>query len=188
MGVFSKVGDWLTANGGTAATMVGALVTGNIPTAVGLGASLLVGATGETSPDKQLAVLQGNPDALVKLEELANARQAEINRHLEATLAKEAEERMAEHQVTANVIVDGQKAATGSFEKNSRPGMAWTSLLATVAYAFHALNKGLAVDTLVLGTLASGYLAWMGLRTFDKYTYAKHGVSAITKMKQELKR
>jgi hypothetical protein len=169
---WSDVGDWISDNAGAGASLVGALLTGGSSAAIAMGVSMIAGATGTNEPDKALEALKNNPDALIKLESLKNERSAEINRHIESMEKTKLEDKQLEHSTTSQVIIEGQKNADGWFEKNSRPAMAWVSLIATIAYAFMALNDGKTADMFVLGLLSSPAWAWMGLRTLDKKTAA----------------
>jgi len=166
---WSNVGDWIKDNAGTGASLVGSLLTGNIPGAIAAGVSLVSGATGSDDPDIALQQLQGNPDAMVKLKGLYYKNEDSVRSHIQAMHLAELEDKQKEHETTSKVIVEGQKVAEGWIEKSSRPLMAWGSLAATIAYAFNATTP----DAFVISILSSGYLAWMGLRTKDKVTASK---------------
>jgi len=172
---WSDVGGWIKDNAGTGASLVGSLLTGNIAGAVAAGVSLVSGATGTDNPALALQELTNNPDAMVKLKELYYKNEDSVRKHIETIHLADLEDKQKEHETTAKVIVEGQKVATGWFEKNSRPMMAWVSLLSTIAYAFVGLNKGTATDLLTIGVLSGGYFAWMGLRSIDKRTNTKQG-------------
>ena len=165
---WSDVGDWISDNAGAGASLVGALLTGGSSAAIAMGVSMIAGATGTNEPDKALEALKNNPEMLIKLESLKNDRSAEINRHIESMELAKLEDKQLEHETTVRVMIEGQKVAEGWFEKNSRPAMAWVSLISTIAYAFYALVNKLTPDLVMVGVMSGGYLAWMGLRTMDK--------------------
>ena len=165
---WSSVGDWLKDNAGSGVSLVGSLLTGNIPGAVAAGMSMVSGATGSDNPLVALSELQGNPDAMVKLKELYYKNEESIRQHIESMQRLELEDKQSEHVVTQRTIVEGQRVSEKGFEKLSRPAMAWVSLLGTMGYAFYALEKYEQADLVVLSVLSAGYLAWMGLRTLDK--------------------
>lgn len=173
---WSDVGGWLKDNAGNGAALIGSLLTGNVMGAVAAGASMVSGVTGSTDPSEALKRLQADPALIVELEKVKNEREAEVNRHLETITLAELEDVQKEHDTTARVIIEGQKNAEGGFEKNSRPAMAWVSLLATIVYAFYALENALTIDVLMVSILSGGYIAWMGLRTIDKKTLAKGSI------------
>jgi hypothetical protein len=79
---WKDVGDWLKGNAGGVAGLVGSLLVGNVPGAIAAGVGLVTSATGEKEPDAALAQLQGNPDALLKLRELAAQNEASIRDHV----------------------------------------------------------------------------------------------------------
>lgn len=79
---WSQVGDWLKANGGGVAGLVGSLLTGNVPGIVMAGAALVEQATGAKDPDTALAQLQNVPETMLKLREISTANEASIRDHL----------------------------------------------------------------------------------------------------------
>lgn len=79
---WGDVGGWIKDNAGGVAGLVGSLLTGNVPGAIAAGASLVKQATGADTPDAALAQLQQNPEALVKLREIAAANEASVRDHL----------------------------------------------------------------------------------------------------------
>lgn len=165
---WSDVGNWLKDNAGNSAALVGSLLTGNVPAAIAAGVSMISGVTGTNDPQKALSAMQAKPELIVELERVKNERQAEVNRHIETMTLAEIEDVQKSHEQTSKVIVEGQRVAEGWFEKNSRPAMAWVSLLSTIGYAFYALHESFTPDALIIATISGGYLAWMGLRTIDK--------------------
>jgi len=168
MSSWSKVGDWLKDNAGAGTSLIGSLLTGNVLGAVSAGVSLVSGATGTDNPALALQELTSNPDAMVKLKELYYKNEDSIRENIRIIHLADLEDKQKEHDTTAKVIVEGQKVAEAGFEKNSRPAMAWVSLLSTIAYAFVGLYKEIPTDLLTIGVLSGGYFAWMGLRTIDK--------------------
>jgi hypothetical protein len=79
---WKEVGDWLKGNAGGVAGLVGSLMTGNIPGIITFGAGLVKQATGTDDPATALAQLQQNPEAMVKLREIAAANEASVRDHL----------------------------------------------------------------------------------------------------------
>lgn len=168
---WSDVGEWVKANAGTGAALVGSLLTGNVPGAVAAGVSLVSSATGTNDPTGALAALQGDPQTVIKLRELANAEQESIRKHIEAMEAI----KLQDHQETQKTIRDGD-AATDEYVRRTRPQMARQSWTATVAYCLgcwvlsafgHDIFNGYVAS--VLSAPAWGYL---GLRTGDKISQA----------------
>lgn len=170
---WSDVGDWIKGNTGNGVSLIGSLLTGNIPGAIAAGVSMVSGVTGTTDPVNSLIALQNDPKLLIELERVKNERAAEINRHVETMALAEIEDKQKEHETTAKVIIEGQKVATGWFEKNSRPLMAWCSLGFTFWYLGYSLVENTAVSEVGLIAASGGYFAWMGLRSLDKKTAAK---------------
>lgn len=165
---WSKVGDFLKSNADKGASLIGSLLTGNVLGAVSAGASMVMSATGQETPELALEELKANPEAMVKLRELQYKNEADIRKHLEQMTLMSLQDKQKEHDTTSKVIVEGQLVAEKGFEKLSRPSMAWVSLLASIAYSFYAIMNDKEVDILVLTILSGGYFAWMGLRTIDK--------------------
>lgn len=167
---WSKVGGWLKDNAGNGAALVGALLTGGASSAIAMGISMVSGVTGTNDPQKALAALQADPKLIVELERVKNERQHEVNRHIESMALAELEDKQKEHDTTARVIVEGQKVADGWFEKNSRPAMAWASIIFTFWYLGYSLVNDAMVSEFGLIAASGGYFAWMGLRSLDKKT------------------
>ena len=170
---WSDVGDWIKDNAGNGASLVGSLLTGNIGGAIAAGVSMVSGVTNTNDPAKALIALQTDPKLLIELERVKNERSEEINRHIEVMTLAEIEDQQKEHETTAKVIIEGQKVATGWFEKNSRPMMAWGSLGFTFWYLGYSLINSVSVSEIGLIVASGGYFAWMGLRSLDKKTAAK---------------
>lgn len=165
---WGKVGDWIKDNAGTGASLIGSLLTGNVLGAVSAGVSLVSGATGTDNPVLALQELKTNPDAMIKLKELYYKNEDSIRKHIETMALAELEDKQKEHETTSKVIIEGQKNAEGWFEKNSRPAMAWVSLIFSGIYVSECLSTDTTINFLALSVLSAGYLAWMGLRTIDK--------------------
>ena len=163
MSSWSSVGRPIKDNAGTGASLIGSLLTGNVLGAVSAGVSLVSGATGTDNPALALQELTTNPDAMVKLKELYYKNEDSIRKHIETIHLAELEDAQKEHETTANVIVEGQKASQGWFERNSRPLMAWFSML----FSGYYVAQG-AADFALLGIVIAPCFAWMGLRTIDK--------------------
>lgn len=79
---WSNVGEWLKSNAGTGASLVGSLLTGNVPGAVAAGVALVSSATGSTDPAKALEALQTDPATMVRLRELAIQDEESIREHI----------------------------------------------------------------------------------------------------------
>lgn len=78
---WDDVGSWVKDNAGGLAGVAGSLVLGGPPAAIAAGISLIKQATGKSDPDAAMAELQGNPEAIVKLRELALQSEASIRDH-----------------------------------------------------------------------------------------------------------
>lgn len=160
---WSKVGDWIKDNAGNGAALVGALLTGGSSAAIAMGVSMVADATGTNNPDDALERLQNNPELVIALERIKNERKADVNRHIEAMEKARLDDRKAEHETTASVIVEGQKVADHWVEKSVRPLMAIASMIFSGLY----VQSGQA-DAALLVIVISPCFAWMGLRTLDK--------------------
>lgn len=160
---WSTVGNWIKDNAGTGVTLVGSLLTGNVPGAVAAGASLVSGATGTNDPEKALQQLQGNPDALVKLKELAYRNEESIRRYIEEMERLKLEDAQEKHRITQETVRAGDKAED-SFVRRTRPGQSWVSLFAALAYVFANDQP----DVMILGALLTLPWAYAGLRQVGK--------------------
>lgn len=160
---WSSVGSWIKDNAGTGAALVGSLVSGNVPGAVAAGVSLVSGATGTDDPEKALQQLQGNPEALAKLKELAYKNEDRIRQHIEDMKRIELEDRQAQHQTTQETIRNSDNSQY-AFVRNTRPGQSWVSLFAALAYVF--VNDQ--PDVMILGALLTLPWAYAGLRQVGK--------------------
>lgn len=172
---WSDVGEWVKANAGTGAALVGSLLTGNVPGAVAAGVSLVSSATGTNDPIDALAALQGDPQTVIKLRELANQEQDSIRKHLETLERLRLEDAQKEHE-QQQLTIRGGDVATDEYVRRTRPQMARQSWAATIAYCLgcwvlsafgHDIFDGYVAS--VLSAPAWGYL---GLRTGDKISQA----------------
>lgn len=159
---WSDVGNFLKQNQKGVAGLVGSLLTGNVVGAVSAGASMVAQATGTTDPDQALATLQSSPEARLKLEEIAAAREAEVNRHLESVMALELQDKQRSHSETQQTIRNGDNAE--GLVKYVRPFHATASLLAGICYAFITNTP----DLMILGTFLTLPFTYAGLREIGK--------------------
>ena len=113
---WKDVGDWLQNNAGTGAALVGSLLTGNIPAAVGLGVKLVAGATGTANPDAALQAFQNDPATVVKLKELAIQSDSDIRDHIE----KMAELEMQDNQKEQLHLQSAFQCIPNQHEENNK--------------------------------------------------------------------
>ena len=172
---WKSVGKWLKNNAGTGAALVGSLLTGNVAGAVATGVSLVSSATGTTSPAETLAELQGNPETLVRLKEIAAQEEQNIRLHIAEMERLRLEDEQKQHETTQETIREGDKA-DDKFVRRTRPGQSWCSLFAAFAYVFTTKNP----DMLILSALLTLPLAYAGLRQVDK------SIFNFTKMKEKV--
>lgn len=132
---WGEVGDWLKANAGTGAALVGSLLTGNIPGAVAAGVSLVTSATGQATPEAALAQLQNDPQTVIRLRELAVQNDTSIREHIRAITEAQLKDRQAEHHETQETIRAGDRAED-RFVRWTRPGQSWASLACAFAYVW----------------------------------------------------
>jgi hypothetical protein len=173
---WSDVGGWIKDNAGTGASLVGSLLTGNVPGAVAAGVALVSGATGTNDPAKALAALQADPATLVRLKELAVQEEASIRQHIQAMEEARLKDAQAEHEQTQLTIRAGD-AAEDPFVRRTRPAQAWLSLVAALVYAFKADTP----STEVLLLLLTLPWAYAGLRQIGKGMDALAAVRAAKK-------
>ena len=164
---WKDVGQWLQANAGTGAALVGSLLLGNVPGAVAAGVSLVTGATGEALPDKAMTALQNDPSTLVKLRELAVQDDANIREHIRAMTELQLKDAAAEHEQTQQTIRSGDNSAD-VVVRRTRPLQSWLSLVSAIAYVFACLAFGLQTDTTILTLLLTLPWAYAGLRQIGK--------------------
>jgi hypothetical protein len=172
---WNSVGDWLKANAGTGAALVGSLLTGNVPAAMALGVKLVAGATGTADPTQAMAAFQQSPETLVKLKELAIQEQANINAHIEKMAQLQFEDEQAEQHETQETIRAGDKA-DDRFVRWTRPGQSWLSLIGAGAYVFMNQHP----DTTILSILLTLPWAYAGLRTIQHANEMKAVVQQAT--------
>lgn len=178
MSKWSEVGNWLKDNAVSGAALVGSLLTGNAGGAVAAGAALVASATGSDDPARVLLALKNDPTTMVKLQELANANEDSIRRHLEAMEAYKLEDLQREHQETQETIRSGDNS-NDLFVRRTRPGQSWISLFAAIAYVFYVPTP----DLWVLGALLTLPLSYAGLRQIGKGMDAIGEVMAARKVK-----
>ena len=159
---WSDVGGFLKENKTGVASLVGSLLTGNVVGAVSAGASMVAQATGTTDPDQALAELKKNHDAMLRLEEIAAAREAEVNRHLESVMALELQDKQRSHSETQQTIRKGDNAEGAV--KYVRPLHATASLFAGIAYVFVTDSPELAI----IGAFLTLPTTYAGLREIGK--------------------
>lgn len=182
---WSDVGDWLKNNGGNGLTLIGSLLTGNIPAAIASGAAMVSSATGTDDPVKALQSLQDDPQTRVRLLELANQNEASIRAHIESIERIKLEARQAEladaqsEQITQQETIRNGDNATDEYVRRTRPLMARQSWYAVIAYvlgfeALHALNAfsvGAVAELALILIAPAG--AYMGFRSWDKRSGVK---------------
>lgn len=173
---WKDVGNWIKDNAGTGVTLVGSLLTGNVPGAIAAGASLVSGATGTDNPVDALAALQSDPQTMVKLKELYYQNEADVRRHIETMERLKLEDAQNEHQETQKTIRGGD-VATDEYVRRTRPRMARQSWNATVAYCLgcwlvHAFNGGDIFNVYLAGFLSAPAWGYLGFRTGDKFAQA----------------
>jgi len=178
MSAWDKVGDFLKQNAAQGVGLVGAILTGNIPAAVAAGVTMVAQATGTTDPSEALAQLQGNPETMIKLKQLANERDAEINRHIEAQELMRLEDQQREHTETQTTIRAGDKA-DDKFIRWTRPGQSWLSLLAAIIYAFTSQ----APNEYILMLLLTLPFTYAGLRQLGKWKDSDSMMKAAVRAK-----
>lgn len=169
---WNKVGSWLKDNAGTGVTLIGSLLTGNVPGAIAAGSALVSTATGETDPAKVLQRLQSDPATVVKLRELEIQEEASIRQHLETMRRMELEDEQHQHEQTQQTVREGDKASD-TYIRHTRPTMAKQSWTATIAYCIGCFGvQAITGDNLfaitIAGILSAPAWAYLGLRTGDK--------------------
>lgn len=173
---WSDVGKWIKDNAGTGASLVGSLVTGNVPGAVAAGVSMISSATGTSSPVDALVALQSNPETVVKLKELANQNEASIRAHLETMSRLELEDTQSAQKEQQDTIRQGD-VSTDEYIRRTRPTMAKQSWTATICYCIgcfgvQALTGTNLFDFALAGVLSAPAWAYLGFRTGDKFAAA----------------
>ena len=120
-------------------------------------------ATGENSPVDALMQLQNNPEALVRLKEIAAQNEAEIRNHARDMHQMELEDEQASHAQTQRTVRAGDRAED-PFVRRTRPAQSWLSLSAAITYVFVIE----APDFTILGLLLALPFAYAGLRQIGK--------------------
>lgn len=169
MSKWAKVGNWLKENAGAGASLVGSLLTGNVPGAVAAGVALVSGATGTADPDKVLESFQRDPQTVIRLRELAMQEDASIRKHLRAI----AELELKEYQEQQETIRAGDSAAD-EYVRHTRPKMARQSWYGTLGYVvvtelaeIAGYGTGASVEIALLLLAPAG--AYLGFRSADKW-------------------
>lgn len=160
---WGDVGGWLKGNAGTGASLVGSLLTGNIPGAVAAGVALVSSATGSNDPAVALQALQQDPTTLIRLRELALQDEASIREHIRAMAKMELDDAQAAHEATQKTIQSGDNAED-VVVRRTRPLQSWLSLIGALSYV--AMIK--TPDATILGLLLTLPWAYAGLRQIGK--------------------
>jgi hypothetical protein len=163
MSTWKEVGEWLKSNAMGGANLVGSLLTGNIPNAIASGVSLISGATGYAEPDKALNTLQKDPQALLRLKELAYQNESSIRSHILEIKKIELLDEQASHKETQETIRAGDKAEDRLI-RWTRPGLCWAGIFLSAVYIMHTTNPS---DTIFFGLMTLPY-SYMGLRQIGK--------------------
>jgi hypothetical protein len=171
---WNKVGTWLKDNAGTGATLVGSLLTGNLPGAVAAGIALVSDATGTDDAEQALVKLKQDPQATLRLQELAYQERDQIRQHIKQMHELELKDKQAEQNETQTTIRIGD-TAEDPFVRRTRPAQSWVSLFAAIAYVFVVHNTGKEIDVYILGALLTLPFTYAGLRGFDKFNLIKAG-------------
>jgi hypothetical protein len=161
---WSKVGDFISDNAGTGASILGALLTGGTSAAISSAISIVAGVTGTTDPDKAIKALQANPDLLLELEKAKLNRATEIDKHV-LDMAKVSS---GEHEQTQLTVRNGDNAE-GNI-KWVRPSHATVSLIVAIFYTFTA-DK---IDWMILSAWLTLPFTYAGLREFGKHSLNKN--------------
>lgn len=160
---WSNVGEWIKDNAGTGASLVGSLLTGNMPGAVAAGVALVSGATGTMDAAKALQSLQTDPATIVRLRELAIQEESSIRDNIRLMAEAELKDAQAQHHETQETIRGGDNSED-SFVRRTRPAQSWVSLIAAIYYAFSTETP----DPYILGLLFTLPWAYAGLRQIGK--------------------
>lgn len=170
---WKDVGDWLSRNGKGLIGLAGAVATGNLAAGVASVASMVAEATGESDPAKALNALKANPETMVKLEEIAAAKEADIRLHHRETIRLYLEDQQKSHKEQQDTIRNGDSSAD-EYVRHTRPLMARQSWYATAGYvcvgyllkAFGVTQQGPELEIALLLLAPAG--AYMGFRTADR--------------------
>ena len=183
---WKKLGDWLTQNAGQSVALIGSLLTGNVPSAIALGSSLIAKATGNDDPDIAMEVLKQRPETMVRLKELALEQENTLRDHFYRMRELELQDASSEHRQTQETIRNGDSSPNPEAAK-VRPWMAMWSFLATLFYIFlfellevFYHGQGSSLELVIL--ISAPAWAYMGLRTLDKRSFFN-----LTKGKNDVK-
>lgn len=173
---WSDVGGWIKEHAGTGVSLIGSLLTGNVPGAVAAGVSLVSGATGTDDPAQALQALQADPKTMVKLKELYYQNEASVRQHIETMERLKLEDAQHEQHETQETIRTGD-IAVDEYVRRTRPTMAKQSWVATITYCIgcfgvHALTGDDLFELALAGVLSAPAWAYLGLRTGDKFASA----------------
>ena len=160
---WKEVGQWIKDNAGTGASLVGSLLTGNVPSAMAAGIGLVASATGADNPDTAMEVLTADPTARIKLKELYYENEKDIRRHVEAVTLAKLEQEAAIHKQTQQTIQHGD-SATDRIVRLTRPSHATISLIAALIYVFTQSY----INENVLYALLALPFTYAGLRQIGK--------------------
>lgn len=170
---WKDVGDWLKGNATGTAALVGNLLVGNVGGAVAAGIGLVSSATGTTDPTKAFAALQNDPATMLRLQELANASEADIRRNIERMEELRIADEAAAHSEQQETIRSGDNAED-QYVRETRPLLArqsWYGAFGFIAVAeiAKAAGYGSGASFELAALLASPALAYIGFRSiFDK--------------------
>lgn len=160
---WNSVGGWLKGNAGTGASLVGSLLTGNIPGAVAAGVALVSSATGTNDAATALQALQQDPATLMRLRELALQDEASIREHIRTMAKMELDDAQAAHETTQKTIQSGDNAED-VVVRRTRPLQSWLSLIGALVYVAVMPTP----DATILGLLLTLPWAYAGLRQIGK--------------------
>jgi len=179
---WGDVGEWLGKNGGDALGVVAALLTGNAPAAIAAGAGIVSRATGGTTPAEVLKRLQTDPASLVRMEEIAKEREADVHRHLERMFELQVQSESDEHEQTQMTIRSGDNAED-VVVKRTRPYQSWLAMICAIVYVVACTVKGSPVDEMVFFGFLGITGGYMGLREYGKRTVLKYSQPPVTLVK-----
>jgi len=170
---WSDAGSWLKDNAGPGATLVGSLLTGNVPGAIAAGISLVSSATGTDDPAKALVQFQENPETLVRLKEIAQKEEESVREHIRAMKELELVDMQKEQEEQQKTIRSGDNAED-PYVRKTRPLMARQSWYATMVYVigiellhgFKVVEISASWDLAMILVAPAG--AYLGFRSWDK--------------------
>jgi type III secretory pathway component EscV len=165
---WDKVGEFLKDNAGNGAALVGALLTGGTHAAIASAISMVSNATGTNDPQKAMQALKGDPNLIIKLEQIRLTRATEVDSHIATMELAKLEDKQKSHEQTQLTTRNGdnQKGAI----KWVRPSHATISLVAAIFYVFTGDN----VDWAVLTALLALPTSYAGLRELGKHSFNKN--------------